>query len=51
VFLPGRAAPLAFSVVINGVADHAAARQRIDRVVEAILAVGEAAPAGSTAPR
>lgn len=51
VFLPGRAAPIAFSAVINGVADHAAARQRIDRVVEAILAGGEAAPAGSTAPR
>jgi len=50
VFLPGRAAPIAFSIVVNGVGDHAAARRRIDEIVEAILAADQVAPAGSAAP-
>ncbi len=45
VLLPGRGTPVVFSVVVNGVTEHGAARQRIDRVVEAILACDEPAAA------
>jgi D-alanyl-D-alanine carboxypeptidase len=30
--------PVAFSIVVNGLADHRAARRRIDRVVDEIVA-------------
>lgn len=36
-FIRGRSTPLVFSILVNGISDHPAARRRIDRVVESIV--------------